>query len=148
MEDRNLLVTLTADIVTAHVGSTAVAAAEVPKLIANVHAALAGLGSEPAPSAPVEAPKPAVSVRSSVKPDRIICLEDGKAVTLLKPHLSSAHDMTPNEYRARWNLPASYPMTAPDYSAMRSATAKASGLGRKGRGGKGAKAPARRARKG
>ncbi len=124
-----LLVTLTSDIVAAHVSNNSVAVSDVATLIQNVHAALTGL-STPAP-APEVKPEPAVSVRASIKPDYIICLEDGKKLKMLKRHLRVSYKMTPEEYRAKWNLLATYPMVAPNYSKKRSELAKKIGLGRK-----------------
>lgn len=132
------LLTRTADIVTAHVANNSLAASDLAGLIADVHAALAGLGAPVAE--PVAALKPAVSVRASVKPGHIICLEDGKVMTMLKRHLMAEHGMTPADYRAKWKLPADYPMVAPDYAEKRRALAVKAGLGRK--------APARRRRLG
>lgn len=131
-DSNDLLVTLTADIVAAHVSNNSVAISDLSVLINNVHMALTGLGSEP-----VEEEKlvPAVSVRSSVKPDYIICLEDGKKLKMLRRHLMTHYDMTPEEYRAKWGLPADYPMVAPSYAEKRRALAKEIGLGTKGRGG-------------
>ena len=122
------LITLTADIVSAHVSNNSVAVSDLPLLISNVHNALAGLGSrkeEPAPR-----PEPKVSVRSSVKPDYIVCLEDGKKLKMLKRYLRSRYNMSPDEYRRRWGLPPDYPMVAPAYAARRSDFAKQIGLGR------------------
>jgi predicted transcriptional regulator len=127
------LLALTADIVAAHVSNNSVGMADLPTLIGNVHAALAGLGT-PA-EAPVEEQKPAVSVRASIKPDYIVCLEDGKKLKMLRRHLMTHFGMTPDDYRAKWNLPRDYPMVAPDYAEKRRALAKAIGLGTKGRGG-------------
>ena len=123
------LITLTSDIVAAHVGNNDVALADVPTLISNVYAALAGLGEAPV----VEEAKlhPAVSIRSSVKPDYIVCLEDGKKLTMLKRYLRTNYNMSPEEYRARWGLPADYPMVAPAYAEKRRDLAKKIGLGRK-----------------
>lgn len=122
------LLTLTADIVVAHVGHNTVAASDMPSLIKSVHDALAGLGSvEPVD----DAPTPAVSVRSSVKPDTITCLECGAKQKTLKRHLSTAHGMSPDDYRAKWDLKADYPMVAPNYARQRSEMAKQIGLGRK-----------------
>jgi predicted transcriptional regulator len=122
------LITLTSDIVAAHVSNNNVGVDEVPALIQNVYGALASLGAAPQ----VEAkPEPAVSVRSSVKNDHIVCLEDGKKMKMLKRHLMTDHGLTPAEYRARWGLPADYPMVAPDYAEKRRALAKEIGLGRK-----------------
>ena len=128
---KETLITLTSDIVAAHVANNNVAVDEVPSLIANVYGALSGLG-EAAPA--VEAkPEPAVSLRSSVKPDYIVCLEDGKKLKMLKRHLKTAYDMSPEEYRERWGLPADYPMVAPNYAKQRSRLAKDIGLGTKGK---------------
>ena len=100
------------------------------KLIAEVHVALNGLHSSDTPE-PVEELKPAVPVRKSVAPDYIICLEDGKKFKSLKRHLRTHYNMSPEEYREKWGLPADYPMVAPNYSATRSRLAKDNGLGRK-----------------
>jgi len=125
------LITLTADIVAAHVSNNSVAVSDLAVLIGNVHGALAGLGS------PVIAPdvkqEPAVSVRSSIKPDYIVCLEDGKKLKMLKRHLMTHYQMTPEQYRAKWNLPADYPMVAPNYAEQRRTLAKKIGLGTKRR---------------
>lgn len=124
-----MLITLTADIVSAHVSNNDVRVADVPELISSVHQALAGLGG----SAPVEEarPDPAVSVRASVKRDHLVCLEDGKKMKMLKRHLMTDHGMTPNEYRERWGLAADYPMVAPEYAETRRDLAVKIGLGRK-----------------
>jgi predicted transcriptional regulator len=123
------LITLTSDIVAAHVSNNNVPLDDLPSLITNVYGALAGLGSvEPVKE---EKPEPAVSVRASVKPDYIVCLEDGKKLKMLKRHLMTHYNMTPDEYRARWNLPADYPMVAPNYAEKRRELAKKIGLGRK-----------------
>lgn len=125
------LLTLTADIVAAHVGNNSVSVADLPTLIARVHGALAGLGTPIA--APEPEVKPAVSVRASVKPDYIVCLEDGKKLKMLKRHLMTHYQLTPADYRTKWNLPPDYPMVAPDYAAKRKALAMKIGLGRKPR---------------
>lgn len=126
-----MLVTLTADIVAAHVSnsSNSVAIADVPTLISNVHAALSSLGAPAAPE-PVKQ-DPAVSIRSSVKPDHIVCLEDGVKLKMLKRHLMTHHGLTIPEYKAKWGLAADYPVTAPNYAAKRRDLAKKIGLGRK-----------------
>ncbi|RWA58087.1 MucR family transcriptional regulator [Mesorhizobium sp.] len=123
------LIELTADIVSAYVSNNPVPVGELPALIDHVHAALKGTigGSVSKP----EELKPAVPVRKSVTPDYIICLEDGKKFKSLKRHLSTHYGVTPDEYRAKWGLPADYPMVAPNYAAARSALAKTMGLGRK-----------------
>jgi predicted transcriptional regulator len=133
MEDAETLVTLTADIVAAHVSNNSVAISDIPLIIRSVHEALAGLSTN---AAPVPEPQqPAVSVRSSVKPDYIVCLEDGKKLTMMRRYLMTNFGMTPDEYRARWKLPKDYPMVAPNYSERRRELAKEIGLGRKGSGG-------------
>jgi predicted transcriptional regulator len=118
-----------ADIVTAHVSNNAVSAHDLPGFIHAVHASLARLGQ--ATEIVDEERKPAVSVRASVKLDAIACLECGAKLKVLKRHLGSDHGLTPAEYRARWSLPASYPMVAPDYAARRKELAVKIGLGRK-----------------
>ena len=143
-KDRNLtpkaqhtdLLALTADIVSAHVANNAVAISDLSALIGSVHATLANLGSEPAVEAAVQ--QPAISVRTSIKPDHLVCLEDGKKQKTLKRHLMTSHGLTPAAYRAKWNLPADYPMVAPNYAAQRRELALGFGLGRK----PGADAPA------
>ncbi|HEV7234401.1 MAG TPA: MucR family transcriptional regulator [Sphingorhabdus sp.] len=123
-----LLITLTADIVAAHVSNNSVAVSDVPTLIGNVHSALSGLSG--GSSVPAAAPEPAVPIRTSVKKDYIICLEDGKKLKMLKRHLMTHYGMTPDDYRAKWGLAADYPMVAPAYAETRRALAKAIGLGR------------------
>jgi len=125
------LITLTADIVAAHVSNNSVAVSDIPLLIQNVHGALAGLGGVEA--VPEVKQEPAVSVRSSVKPDYVVCLEDGKKLKMLKRHLMTHYQMTPDQYRAKWNLPADYPMVAPNYAEQRRTLAKKIGLGTKRR---------------
>ena len=122
------LITLTSDIVAAHVSNNSVAVDDVPTLISNVYSALSGLGDGGATSEPT--PDPAVSIRSSVKKDHLVCLDCGKKMKMLKRHLSTEHDMTPDEYRARWGLGSDYPMVAPDYAATRRDLAVKIGLGR------------------
>jgi predicted transcriptional regulator len=109
-EIQETLITLTADIVAAHVSNNSVAVSDLPALIANVHGALAGLGGAAAAPAPKQ--EPAVSVRSSIKPDYIVCLEDGKKLKMLKRHLMTHYGMTPDDYRAKWGLAKDYPMVA------------------------------------
>ena len=127
------LIELTADIVAAHVGANSVALGDIPTLIKNVHAALAGFGTPAAEPEVVQ--EPAVSIRTSIKPDYIVCLEDGKKLKMLKRHLMTRYGMTPDDYRVKWGLPADYPMVAPNYAEKRRALAKEIGLGTKGRGG-------------
>jgi predicted transcriptional regulator len=133
-ESQEFLATLTADIVSAHVSNNSVSSAELPGLISSVYGSLAGLGGAAAP-APEEKPVPAVSIRSSIKPDYIVCLEDGKRLKMLKRHLMTHYGMTPDDYRAKWGLAADYPMVAPNYAEQRRTLAKQIGLGTKGRGG-------------
>src|SRR5687768_16163588 len=125
------LITLTADIVSAHVSNNSVAVNDLPTLIQNVHSALNALGSRK--EEPEAKPEPAVSIRSSIKPDYIVCLEDGKKLKMLKRHLMTHYQMTPDEYRQKWGLNADYPMVAPNYAEQRRALAKSIGLGTKRR---------------
>lgn len=124
------LIELTADVVSAYVSNNPVPAGELPALIGQVHAALRGTANGATPEKP-EALKPAVPIKKSVTPDYIISLEDGKKFKSLKRHLSTRYGLTPDEYRAKWGLPADYPMVAANYAAARSALAKTMGLGRK-----------------
>ena len=124
------LVTLTADIVSAHVANNNVAVGDLGYLINNVHGALAALNKPPGPAEP-ERKKALVSVRASIKPDYLVCMECGRKQKTLKRHLATAHGMTPDQYRADYGLPATYPMAAPNYSEQRRALAKSLGLGRK-----------------
>lgn len=117
---------LTTEIVAAHVGNNPIAAAELPSLIQNVYHALKLVGVSPVEA---ERPKPAVPIKRSIFPDYIICLEDGKKLKMLKRHLKTAYDMTPDEYRDRWGLAPDYPMVAPNYAKHRSNLAKEIGLG-------------------
>ncbi len=121
------LLELTSKIVAAHVSHNAVPTTDLPGLMATVHQALATAGTEEAAGRP----KSAVPIKQSIKPEYIVCLEDGKKHKMLKRHLMTAHGMTPDEYRERWGLPRDYPMVAPNYAAMRSKLAKKIGLGRK-----------------
>jgi predicted transcriptional regulator len=121
-------VSIAADIVTAYVSNNPLPVGELPKLIGDIHAALKGIGTPVAE--PVVKQEPAVPIKKSVTPDFIICLEDGKKFKSLRRHLQ-LFDLTPDQYRQKWNLPADYPMVAPTYAATRSALAKSIGLGRK-----------------
>ena len=131
------LLTLTADIVAAHVSNNSVAVNDLPNLIQNVHSALsviAGSGAQAEPK-----PEPKVSIRSSIKPDYIVCLEDGKKLKMLKRHLMTHYNLTPDQYRQKWGLSSDYPMVAPNYAEQRRTLAKSIGLGtkrRRTRGGK------------
>ena len=133
VENNDALVALVAGIVSAYVSHNSVPAAELPNLIATTHAAIAGLGSETAVPETAEKPTPAVSIKKSITADYLICLEDGKKFKSLKRHLRTAYDMTPEQYRARWGLPADYPMVAPAYAEARSSLAKQMGLGQQRR---------------
>ena len=125
------LLTLTAQIVAAHVTGNAVSADVLPGLIVRVHGALVSAGAVPAPElAPVQQ-QPAVPVRKSIHRDYLVCLEDGAQVTMLKRYLRGRFGLTPDQYRAKWSLPADYPMVAPGYAVRRSTLAKELGLGRK-----------------
>ena len=121
---------LTAQIVSAHVSNNAVSPDALPSLIQEVYKTLAGVGKE---APPPERPQPAVPVKKSVFQDHIVCLEDGKKLKMLKRHLKTAYNMTPEQYRERWGLGPDYPMVAPDYAKRRSSLAKQIGLGTKSR---------------
>ena len=137
--DSNDLLRMSVDIVSAYVSNNSIAATQVPEVINTVYGALNSInGQTVAESA--ESQKPAVSIRRSVNPDHIVCLEDGKKLKMLKRHLRAAYGMSPDEYRTKWGLPADYPMVAPNYAQQRSAFAKQIGLGRK----KGEKVPRRK----
>ena len=125
------LLDLTTAIVVAYAGSHTLPASELPGLIGSVFGALRKLGMVAEPEPPAEALVPAVPVRKSVTPEYLVCLEDGRKVKLLKPHLAKHHGLTPAAYRQRWGLAKDYPMTAPAYAAARSVTARSLGLGRK-----------------
>ena len=125
------LLTLTADIVAAHVSNNSVAVNDLPTLIQNVHSALSGISG--ARGGPEPKPEPKVSIRSSVKPDYIVCLEDGKKLKMLKRHLMTHYNLTPDQYRQKWGLNADYPMVAPNYAEQRRTLAKKIGLGTKRR---------------
>jgi predicted transcriptional regulator len=128
--DQDTLLSLTTDIVSAHVANNRVGATELPALIRDIHAALSELVA-PAPPKEPEAQKPAVPIRSSIKPDHLVCLEDGKQLTMLKRYLMRTYGMSPADYRAKWKLPPDYPMVAPNYAEKRRALASSIGLGRK-----------------
>lgn len=128
-EQDETILALTADIVAAHVANNTVAVSDVPALIKQVHGALSGLG-QPQAEPEVEQ-QPAVPIRLSVKPDYIVCLEDGKKLKMLRRYLRTRYDMSPEDYRAKWKLPDSYPMVAPNYTEQRRTLAHSIGLGRK-----------------
>ena len=128
--DPNELLALTTDIVASHVANNTVAVADLSQLIQQVYSALAGVGSG---GGAAERPNPAVAIKRSITPDYVICLEDGKKLKMLKRHLKTRYNLTPDEYRERWGLPADYPMVAPNYAKQRSALAKKIGLGTKRR---------------
>ncbi len=132
MEDRkegqSELLQLTAEIVASHVSNNSVTTADLGLLIRQVYDSLAALGRD-SQAIPAERPQPAVPVRRSVTPDYIVCLEDGKKLKMLKRHLKTAYNMTPEAYRERWGLPADYPMVAPNYAEQRRELAKKIGLG-------------------
>jgi predicted transcriptional regulator len=122
---------MTADVVASYVGNNPLPSVELTKAINTVYDSLTSLNDDG--GAPAEPPKPAVSIRRSVKPDYIVCLEDGKKLKMLKRHLKTSYDLTPEQYRERWGLPTDYPMVAPNYAKRRSALAKEIGLGKRGR---------------
>lgn len=132
MQDAETLVTFTAEIVAAHVSNNKVAIGDLAELISSVHASFAGLNANT--DEPEPAKEPAVSIRASIKPDYLVCLEDGKKMKMLKRYLMGKFGLTPDEYRAKWGLPSDYPMVAPSYRERRSVIAKQTGLGSKGRG--------------
>ncbi|MCY4192257.1 MAG: MucR family transcriptional regulator [Rhodospirillaceae bacterium] len=121
---------MTTDVVSAYVGNNATEATQIPDLIKTVHSSLNVLGAARPAEAP---PKPAVPIRRSVTPEYLICLEDGKKLKMLKRHLRTTYDISPEEYRQKWGLPVDYPMVAPNYAKQRSEFAKKIGLGRRGR---------------
>jgi predicted transcriptional regulator len=122
---------LTAQIVSAHVSNNSVTPDALPALIQDVYRTLSGVGKDPVQP---DKPQPAVPVKKSVFPDHIVCLEDGKKLKMLKRHLKTAYNMSPEQYRERWGLPPDYPMVAPNYARHRSSLAKKIGLGTKPRG--------------
>ena len=125
------LLALTTEIVAAHVSNNTVSVGDLPQLINQVYHYLANIGT--APAVPAERPQPAVAVKKSVQADYIICLEDGKKLKMLKRHLKTAYNMSPEAYRERWGLPSDYPMVAPNYARQRSRLAKEIGLGTRAR---------------
>lgn len=123
----NTALRLAADIVSAYVGNNTVPTAQIPDLIESVYRTLNDIGQMPHTSG--ASPIPAISIKKSITPDYLICLEDGKRLKMLKRHLRTVYKLTPQAYRAKWNLPPDYPMVAPSYASQRSAFAKSIGLG-------------------
>ena len=132
MDDRAYVIEITADIVSAYVGANTLTAAELPSLIQAVHRALSGVSSE-AEAVEAAPQEPAVSVKRSITPEFLICLEDGRKFKSLKRHLRTKYNMSPEDYRAKWGLAKDYPMVAPNYAKARSDLAKQMGLGQGGR---------------
>ena len=132
MDDKSEIIEMTADIVSAYVGNNTVSASDLPSLIQSIHKALSGVstGVETVEVAPKE---PAVSIKKSITPDFLICLEDGRKFKSLKRHLRTKYNLSPEDYRAKWGLAKDYPMVAPSYAAARSNLAKQMGLGQGGR---------------
>jgi predicted transcriptional regulator len=130
-EQSNDLLSLTTEIVAAHISNNTVALGDLPQLINQIYNSLANIGTTPA--APAARPQPAVSIKKSVQPDYIVCLEDGKKLKMLKRHLKTAYNLTPEAYRERWKLSSDYPMVAPNYARQRSRLAKEIGLGTRAR---------------
>jgi predicted transcriptional regulator len=131
VRNSDTLMELTADVVAAYVSNNSVPASELPNLISDIHAALGRVGNAPIEQSVADKQKPAVNPKKSVHDDYIVCLEDGKKFKSLKRHLMTHYNMTPDQYREKWGLDATYPMVAPNYAAARSELAKSMGLGRK-----------------
>lgn len=129
--NREDLLALTTEIVSAYLSNNTMPTGEIPNIIEQVFKTLANVNAESAISA--DRPQPAVPIKKSVNPDYIVCLEDGKKLKMLKRHLKTAYNMSPEEYRERWGLPADYPMVAPNYAKQRSKLAKDIGLGTRSR---------------
>ncbi len=125
-ESQDVSLELVSKIVVAYVSNNSVPISELPSLIGSVHDALSGIGERP-----VQSREPAVPIKASVKPNYIVCLEDGKKLKMLKRHIRTAFDLSPKDYRKKWGLPEDYPMVAPKYAKQRSELAKKIGLGRK-----------------
>jgi predicted transcriptional regulator len=130
-DDPETLLTMTADVVAAYVSNKSLSVSDLPALIASVHGALAGLDGTSAAQSPVVNDVPAISIKASIKPDAIACITCGKKFKMLKRHLTTDHQMTVAEYRAKWKLPDTYPVVAPDYAEKRRTLALKIGLGRK-----------------
>ena len=132
MSNRLEVIEFTTDIVAAYVGNNALPASELPRLLSGVHGALSSSAGETG-SSEVQSQEPAVSIKKSITPDYLICLEDGRKFKSLKRHLRTRYDLSPDDYRRKWRLPADYPMVAPNYAKARSALAKQMGLGQRRR---------------
>jgi predicted transcriptional regulator len=130
--DHDTLTHLVAQVVAAYVSNNKIEMTEIPNLVQQVHNSFMRLGVTAA-STTSNRPEPAIPIKKSIMPEYIVCLEDGKKLKMLKRHLKTAYNMTPEQYRERWNLPADYPMTAPNYAKQRSQLALDNGLGTKGR---------------
>ena len=128
-KNREDLLGFTADVVSAYVSNNTVAAVDLPAIIEQVYRTFTNVGSEIPNTLTADRPQPAVPIKRSITPDYLICLEDGKKLKMLKRHLKTAYNLTPEEYRERWGLPADYPMVAPNYAQRRSKLAKDIGLG-------------------
>ena len=128
--DDSAVLRMTAEVVASYVGNNPISHEQLPELITSVHRSFQSVELQPA-AEPEEPKKPAVSIRKSITPEYLICLEDGKKLKMLKRHLRTTYNLTPEEYRAKWNLPADYPMVAPNYAQQRSQFAKKIGLGRR-----------------
>ena len=131
--DEASYIQLTANIVSAYVSNNTVSSAEIPALISQVYSALMRVSNGAQVAAPAEPLKPAVPIKRSITPEYLVCLEDGKKFKSLKRHLRTHYDLSPEQYREKWNLPPDYPMVAPNYAAARSKLAKKIGLGRRKR---------------
>ncbi|MDG2313450.1 MAG: MucR family transcriptional regulator [Alphaproteobacteria bacterium] len=127
--DSDDLLKFTVEIIAAHVSNNTLPASELPQLISQVHSSLSDTGKSMGTR---ERPTPAVSIKKSITPDYLVCLEDGKKLKMLKRHIKTAYDLTPGQYRERWGLAADYPMVAPNYAKRRSNLAKEIGLGKRG----------------
>jgi predicted transcriptional regulator len=132
MEPKDGTLAMAASIVAAYVGNNSVAQADLPKLIAEVHRALLAAAAGTAPREMPQEVRPAISVKKSVTPEYLVCLEDGKKFKSLKRHLRSHYNMSPQQYREKWGLPADYPMVAPNYAMARANLARTMGLGKRG----------------
>ena len=132
-ENRQALLPMVTEIVSAHLSNNTVPVGEIPHLISEVYSALTALGQKGGINVAQSTQEPAVPVKKSILPDHIICLEDGKKLKMLKRHLRTVYGLTPEQYREKWNLPADYPMVAPNYAKKRSSLARQIGLGTGGR---------------